>query len=185
MNEQTNPQESEQVEQAVQSESAEDVMSEAADGSADPVDWEQKVAELEDRLIRSHAELANYRRRSSNEIDQIRKYEGLSLVRDLLPALDNLKRATAAAENASSVADLKTGVEMVLQQMLETLTRHHIEAIPAEGEPFDPNQHEAVQQIPSDKIEAMHVLQDLETGYRMYDRIVRPAKVIVSTGPAQ
>ncbi len=139
--------------------------------------------ELEDRLTRTQAELVNYRRRTQNEIAQFRKYEGLNFVRDLLPVIDNLQRAVGASGQAASVDDLKKGVEMVIQQFLDILASKEVKQIPANGEPFDPNLHEAVQQVPSNDIPAMHIAQELETGYQMNDRVVRPAKVIVSTGP--
>lgn len=147
------------------------------------IQMEQRISELEDQLARSYAELANYRRRSANEAEQFRKYEGINLVRDLLPVVDNLKRAAEVAEQASDIENLKKGVEMVTHQFLETLRKYNVEQISAESEAFDPNQHEAVQQVPSEDVPAMHVLQELATGYRIHDRIVRPAKVIVSTGP--
>lgn len=143
----------------------------------------QEKENLEDQLLRTQAELMNSRRRMQNELDQFRKYEGLNLIRDLLPTIDNLHRAATAAEQSSDVQTLKTGVEMVVQQFLEALNRHRVEVIPAsQGSPFDPNLHEAVHQQPSDEVEAMHVLTELETGYKMQDRVIRPAKVIVSTG---
>ncbi len=145
---------------------------------------QQANAELEDRLLRTQAELMNVRRRSQNELDQFRKYEGLNLVRELLPVIDNLQRAAVAAEQATDIQNLKTGVEMVSRQLLEVLDKNHVEVIASAGEAFDPNLHEAVHQQPDENIPAMHVLNVLETGYRMQDRIVRPAKVIVSTGPS-
>tara|TARA_E500000305_G_C3997761_1_gene225534 strand:- start:604 stop:1194 length:591 start_codon:yes stop_codon:yes gene_type:complete len=146
---------------------------------------QNQVEDLEDKLVRSHAELANFRRRAAVELQQFRMYEGINLLRDLLPVIDNLQRAAQAAENASSIDDLKKGVEMVTQQFVETLGKHNVEPIHAGNEAFDPNQHEAIQQIPSADVPAMHVLQELETGYKIHDRIIRPAKVIVSTGPAE
>lgn len=144
---------------------------------------EAEKAELEDRILRAQAEFMNYRRRTQNEMEQFRRYEGLHLVRDLLPVLDNLQRATQAAQQSDDLQNLKTGIDMVSRQLLEILQRNHIERIPAEGTAFDPNLHEAVQQAPSVEVPAMHVLAELETGYLMGDRIVRPAKVLVSTGP--
>ncbi len=144
---------------------------------------EAEKAELEDRVLRAQAEFINYRRRMQNELEQFRRYEGLQLVRDLLPVLDNLQRATQAARQSDDFQNLKMGIEMVSQQLLETLQRNRIERIPSEGAAFDPNLHEAVQQAPSAEVPAMHVLAELETGYLMGDRIVRPAKVLVSTGP--
>ena len=153
------------------------------EGVVDPVQrLEQEKAELEDRLVRTQAELVNYRRRSQNELEQFRKYEGFRLVRDLLPTIDNLQRAISAPSN--DVESLRTGVDMVARQLLETLARYQVEPIPCQGVAFDPNLHEAVHQMPSEEQPAMHVLEALETGYKMQDRIVRPAKVIVSTGPA-
>ncbi len=146
---------------------------------------QNQVEDLEDKLVRSHAELANFRRRAAIELQQFRMYEGMNLLRDILPVIDNLQRAAQAAENATSIDDLKKGVDMVSQQFVEALGKHHVEPIHAGNEAFDPNQHEAIQQIPSDDVPAMHVLQELETGYKIHDRIIRPAKVIVSTGPAQ
>jgi len=139
--------------------------------------------ELEDRLTRTQAELVNYRRRTQNENAQFRKYEGLNFVRDILPVIDNLQRAVGASGQAASVEDVKKGVEMVIQQFLDILASKDVKQIPANGEAFDPNLHEAVQQVPSNEIPAMHIAQELETGYQMNDRVVRPAKVIVSTGP--
>ncbi len=144
---------------------------------------QQEKDELEDRLTRTQAELVNYRRRTQNENAQFRKYEGLNLVRDLLPVIDNLQRAVGASEQANSVDDVKKGVEMVIQQFLDILASREVKRIPTEGEAFDPNLHDAVQQVPSQEIPAMHIAQELETGYQMADRVVRPAKVIVSTGP--
>ncbi len=141
-------------------------------------------ADLEDRLARAQAELVNYRRRAQNEIEQFRRYEGLNLIRDVLPTIDNLQRATAAAEQSQDIQNLKMGVEMVSRQLVEALQRNRIEVIPTQGEVFDPNMHEALQQAPSEEVPPMHILAELETGYKMLDRIVRPAKVIVSTGPA-
>ena len=148
-----------------------------------PYFLQQEKSELEDRLTRTQAELVNYRRRTQNENAQFRKYEGINLVRDLLPVIDNLKRAAGASGQAASVDDVKKGVEMVIQQFLAILASKEVKQIPAEGESFDPNLHEAVQQVPSNDIPAMHIAQELETGYQMNDRVVRPAKVIVSTGP--
>nr|ADY61553.1 Protein grpE [Rubinisphaera brasiliensis DSM 5305] len=174
----------EQVEEQANAET--DSAAEEAEPELSPLEQlQQQNSELEDRLVRTQAELVNYRRRTQNELDQFRKYEGLNLVRDLLPALDNLHRATDAAAKASDVENLKKGVEMVTQQIMETLRRYQVDAISAQGEEFDPNQHEAVVQQPSEDVPAMHVLAEVETGYKMQDRIVRPAKVVVSTGPAK
>ena len=143
-------------------------------------------AERDDNLgkwQRSLADLENYRRRVQREMDESRAYQALPLARDLLPGLDNLQRAIQAAESNEAAADLVAGVKMVVEQVIGVLARHGVEPIPAIGEAFDPEVHEAIQQVPSDEHEPMTVLQEVEQGFRLGDRVVRPAKVIVSMAP--
>lgn len=142
----------------------------------------ERDANLE-QCRRAQAELENYRRRVQKEMEQARRYEGLSLIRDILPGLDNLQRAIVASEKTSSIEELAQGVRMVLGQIEEVLGRHSAVPIQSTGKPFDPNRHEALQQLPSDDVPAMTVMQELERGYVMHDRVVRPSKVIVSSGP--
>ncbi len=139
--------------------------------------------EYRDKLLRSAAEFDNYRKRAQRERDDERKYSALPLARDLLPVLDNLQRAVAAAEKGGTLDDLQRGVSMVVQQAREMLAKHHISVIPAIGQPLDPNRHEAITQLPSVDQPALTVLQEVETGYMLHDRVLRPTKVIVSSGP--
>jgi molecular chaperone GrpE len=139
--------------------------------------------ESRDRFLRAQAELENYRRRTQRELAEERRYAALPIVRDLLPVIDNFQRALDAARNSERAADLIEGLEMVIRQLEETLSRHGTTPIAADGEPFDPNLHEAVQQRPSADRPPMTVLQELERGYVLHDRVVRPSKVIVSTAP--
>lgn len=136
-----------------------------------------------DRFLRAQAELENYRRRVQKEREEDRKFAPLPIIRDLLPVLDNLQRAIDAADKADSVADLKAGVEMVLQQSLDVLKKLQVTPIAAVGEPFDPNVHEAISQMPSADHPPMTVIVEVERGYTLHDRVIRPSKVIVSTGP--
>jgi len=140
--------------------------------------------EAQDRFLRSQAELDNTRKRYQKEMELMRLYAAAPFIQDLLPALDNLKRASDAAENADHVDELKQGVEMVAKQILDVFLKHNIKAIDALGKPFDPNLHEALQQLPSDEHPAMTVTHELEQGFILNDRVVRPTKVIVSSGPA-
>lgn len=143
----------------------------------------EESAANHDRYLRVQAELENYRRRTQKERDEDRKFAPLPVIRDLLPVLDNLQRAIDAANQANSVADLKAGVEMVLQQSLGILKKFQVTPIEAVGQPFDPNIHEAVSQMPSSDYPPMTVIIEVERGYTLHDRVVRPAKVIVSSGP--
>ncbi|MEZ6065875.1 MAG: nucleotide exchange factor GrpE [Planctomycetaceae bacterium] len=149
---------------------------------ADPL--AQAIADRDqfrDQLLRSHAELDNFRKRSTRERDEERRYAQLSFVRELLPVLDNLHRAIDAASKGGTIDDLRQGVEMVANQAREMLVRFQVEPIPALGEAFDPNIHEALTQIPSADHPPMTVLQEVEPGYKLHDRVIRPAKVIVSS----
>lgn len=141
--------------------------------------------ENQNRFLRSQAELDNTRKRHQREIAELRQYAAAPFIQDMLPALDNLKRAVDAAENAENVSDLKQGVEMVAKQILDVFAQHQVKAIEAVGQPFDPNLHEALQQMPSEEYPPMTVIQELEQGFILNDRVVRPSKVIVSSGPAE
>jgi molecular chaperone GrpE len=136
--------------------------------------------ENKDHWLRTQAELDNFRKRVKKEADQNRLYQSLSLVRDLLPGLDNLERAITAAEKSDSLEGLLPGVRMVFKQFEETLDRYSVKPIAAVGEPFDPNLHEAVQQIPTADHPPMTVMQEVERGFQLHDRVIRPSKVIVS-----
>ena len=138
-----------------------------------------------DQALRAQAELDNYRKRTQRELAEERKYASLMIVRDLLPGLDNLQRALEAGKNSDDLSALLQGVEMVASQISETLTRHGATPIDAVGQPFDPNQHEAIQQMPSADYPPMTVLNEVERGYRLHDRVIRPSKVIVSVAPPE
>jgi len=130
------------------------------------------------------ADLDNYRRRVQKEAEQERRYAVLPLARDLLPALDNLHRALEAAKNGGDVRQLVQGVQMVAKQFDEILARHAVVPINATGKPFDPNLHQALQQVPTPDKPPMTVLAEYERGYTLHDRVVRPSTVIVSA-PAE
>lgn len=141
--------------------------------------------DFRERWLRAQAELENYRKRSQKELEQERQYRSLPVARDVLPALDNLQRALQVAKTSKDVDQLLQGVQMVATQLQEALTRHAVVPIEAVGKPFDPNLHEAIQQAPSKDHPPMTILHEVERGYQMYDRVVRPSKVIVSVAPAE
>ncbi len=136
-----------------------------------------------DQFMRAQAELENFRKRSQKEAEQNRLYYVVSLIRDLLPGLDNLQRAIEAAGQTGNVDELVQGVQMVAKQFENVLGQHKVVPIEAVGLPFDPNLHEAIQQIPSADHEPMTVIQEIERGYKLEERVIRPAKVIVSCAP--
>lgn len=153
--------------------------------AADPAELQTKIEQLQDQLLRGQAELENFRRRSHRELEEVRRYQSLPVVRDLLPALDNLGRAVQSAEQTGDVGNLLEGIRMVAQQFADTLKAHATQPIAAEGQPFDPNLHEALSQVPTSEHPPMTVIQVVESGFVMHDRVVRPAKVIVSCAPPE
>ena len=166
----------------------------AADPSGDENTVDIRVAQLaaeaneaKDRALRAQAELENVRRRLRKEMDDERRYAAMPLVTDLLPVVDNLGRAVAAAEkNAAKSAEtsgLLEGVKLVSQQFEGVLARHHAVKIEALGKPFDPNVHAAIMQQPTDEYPPGTVVLVAQEGYQLHDRVVRPAQVIVSSAP--
>ena len=133
-----------------------------------------------DLLKRTQADFENYQKRNQREREQERRYWYGPLGLDLLPVLDNLERALAAAKQANETGPLVQGVNMVLAQFLDLLKRHGITPIDAQGQPFDPHQHQAVMQQPSEEVPPNTVTQVLERGFMLHDRVLRPAKVAVS-----
>jgi molecular chaperone GrpE len=145
------------------------------------------AAELDaekDRTLRLQAEMQNLRQRTSRELADERRYGGLAVIRDVLPVLDNIERAIAAAEKNTDAEALLEGFRLVRQQLMNVLTQHHCEPIEAEGTPFNPDYHAAILQQPSDEHAAGTVMMAVQPGYRLHDRVVRPTQVIVSSGPA-
>jgi molecular chaperone GrpE len=138
------------------------------------------MQEAGDRLLRAQAELENYRKRARRELDDAVKYATIPLLRDLLPVLDNFGRAIAAADKAPEKSSLLDGVKMVAQSLESALARHDCRKIDALGKPFDPAFHEAISQQPSAEHPPQTVLLVAQDGYTLYDRVVRPAQVIVS-----
>jgi molecular chaperone GrpE len=136
-----------------------------------------------DRVLRSQAELENYRKRASREIEENRRYAELPLIQDLLPVLDNVERAIVAADKAQDVAVLLEGIKLVARQFEEVLARHHCQRIGALHLPFDPHLHHAISQQPTNEYPANTVVIVAQSGFQLYDRVVRPSQVIVSRLP--
>ncbi len=142
----------------------------------------EELAAANERALRLQAEMQNLRNRTSREIAEERKYAAMPVVRELLPVLDNIGRAIEAAEKAGEAENRLAGFRLVRQQIETILLRHECQAILPEGELFDPHFHEAILQQPSAEVPADHVIMVTQTGYKLHDRVVRPAQVIVSSG---
>jgi molecular chaperone GrpE len=146
---------------------------------------QQDKAQLEDRWLRLQADFENHRKRTLREKQEALSYGHELVVKDLLPVVDNLERAIEHA-SASSGADFEgmvQGVELVRRELLAVLAKHGVSPIEAEGEVFDPNLHEALAQMEDDRVPAGRIGRMLQKGYRLRDRLLRPARVMVSKGP--
>jgi molecular chaperone GrpE len=142
---------------------------------------EQKAEESYQRYLRAQADFDNFRRRTQKEKEDQAKYASLSVIEQLLPALDNFERALTASKGAQDAESLAKGVEMVLRQMEQVLGAEGLEAIPTVGEVFNPTVHQAVMQEESDQFESGTVIAELQKGYKLKDRVIRPAMVKVSS----
>jgi molecular chaperone GrpE len=137
--------------------------------------------ELRDRLMRTLADFDNLRKRTERERQELRRYALFETMRELVAVTDNLERAAAAG---GSVEDVRAGVELILRQMRELLRRHGVTEVEALGRPFDPSVHEAVSREEDPRVTAPIVVDELQRGYRMHDRLLRPAMVRVAV-PAE
>lgn len=146
---------------------------------------ETKTGEAEenyDRLLRVSAEFENFKKRTTREMAELKKYANQSLLRELLPIIDNLDLAIKAASEAADSTDacLLDGVELTRKEILKVFENFHVEPIDALGKPFDPNFHEAVMREESDEHPENTVVNELQKGYLMHDRLLRPSMVVVA-----
>ena len=136
-----------------------------------------------DRLARLQAEFDNFRKRNAKAQQEYRDYALADALKTLLPILDSLDNALKT--NAASLEDFHAGIELIDKQFHDVLAKLGVQPVPTEGEPFDPNVHQAIQMVDTDKAEDNHVLDELQRGYRLKDRLLRPAMVRVARNPKQ
>lgn len=144
---------------------------------------EQQVRDAEDRALRAQAELENFRKRSRREHEDALRYREMDLLRDLLPVLDTVQRAIDASEKTADVDALRAGFRMTAQQIEKLLDSHGCKTIDTEGTPFDPTVHDAILQQVVPGVSAGTIVGVASRGYRLHDRVVRPAQVIVAQQP--
>ena len=141
----------------------------------------QKNKDLEDKYLRSEAEIQNAQRRYSKERANLVKYESQRLGKDILASVDNLERALQVKADDEASSQLKKGIEMTLEGLVRALKDNGIEEIKADGEKFDPTLHQAVQSVPAENDDQKdHVVQVLQKGYVYKDRTLRPSMVVVA-----
>jgi len=141
---------------------------------------EEEVARLRDALLRTRAEMDNMEKRSRRELDKARKFQLEGLMRELLPVIDALDQGLDGADDTESAHE---GLVLTHKLLLKALEQHGLEVIEPTGEPFDPQWHEAMSMQPSEDAEPDTVLTVLQKGYRLHDRLLRAARVIVAKAP--
>lgn len=160
----------------------ESVVSEApVEDVNDPVaELEAKLDQSEEKYLRLYAEFENYKKRTRQELDTERTYRAQSVLRDILPAIDNIERALAQQGESDEFKSLHKGVEMIYESLLHSLKENGLEVIEALDAPFDPNLHQAVMQDSDSSKNSGIVLEELQKGYKLKERVLRPSMVKVN-----
>lgn len=141
-----------------------------------------EAAETYERLLRLSAEFENYKKRTQRQMDENKKCANEELLKDLLSVVDNLERALNVAGEKKTETDtnMAEGIEMTLNEILKTLKKHNVTPVEAMGKPFDPTYHEALMQEETDEYPENTVIGEMQKGYVLHDRLIRPARVVVS-----
>ena len=142
---------------------------------------QETIAELNERIVRLTADFDNFRKRAQRDKDEARQFANQGLLEKLLPVLDNFEMALTAVKGADP--SVRDGVQMILDQLLSVLKESGVEPVDALGQPFDPNLHEALSQEETTDAEEGTVVQQVQCGYKLNDRLVRPARVVVAKAP--
>lgn len=150
-------------------------------------DAQKEIADLRDRMLRAAAENENFKKRVERERQASLKYAGETIFREFLPVVDNLERAVTqgvveGVTAEKNLAALLEGVQLTLKSVITTLEKFEVKTIESVGKPFDPKHQEAMTMAESDAVPANHVLTEFEKGYYYKDRLLRAAKVVVSSG---
>lgn len=132
------------------------------------------------KYLRAQADFDNFRRRTMREKEELGKYASMKLITELLPTVDNFDRAMAATSENGDYESLAKGVDMIFRQLMQTLEQEGLKAMNAVGEPFNPEFHQAIMQVESDEHEEGIVVEEVQKGYMLKDKVLRPAMVKVS-----
>lgn len=180
-NQETGPAAAEPAPTAATAEAPEAGSDRPDEAAPDPV--RDELERWRELAVRSQADFDNYRKRMAREMSEMAQYSNMSLLQGLLPILDNFDMGLQAAKAEGDGSVIFQGMAMVKKQLEDFLRDCGVEAVEATGKPFDPSQHEAIQQVASDEIPEGHVVHEMRRGYRLNHRLLRAANVTVSTGP--
>ncbi len=176
----------EKQEETAEPEGGGDVEASGEEDAPDPLEEALRESEeYKDRWIRLAAEFDNYKKRRTREFDALIQSASENLIRDLLPVLDSVARALEHRADGDEESDgFKQGVTMIMEELPKVLQRRGLSEIEAEGQPFDPNYHEALMQMTSEDHAEGLVMAVVERGYRLGEKVIRPSRVVVSGGSA-
>jgi molecular chaperone GrpE len=159
--------------------------SERTDAKGEMVSLQEDLDRFRDLAMRSQADLDNYKKRSAREKEEGIKYANKSLLEKLVSIVDHFELGLEAARGEGENSPIYSGMSLVLKQLQDLLSENGLQPIPAVGQKFDPNLHEAIAHQPSDEVPEEHVISQTRRGYRFKDRLLRPSTVVVSSGPAK
>ena len=163
-------------------------LAQEAQGGVSRQEYERVAKErdaLLDRLARLQAEFENARKRNQREQSDFREYATADVIKNFLPVLDNFNLALRTPNAQGADSALRSGIELIRKQLEDVLSRLGLQAIPAQGQTFDPRVHEAIEMVESSDHGDHEVIEELQRGYKMKDRLLRPAMVRVATNPAK
>ncbi|MBM4377953.1 MAG: nucleotide exchange factor GrpE [Deltaproteobacteria bacterium] len=143
-----------------------------------------EAADSKDRALRAAADLENFKKRAQKEREDVQKFGSEKLLKEFLPVLDNLDRALAHANSPADFDSLREGLTMTRKLFEDALGKHGVKGFSAQGQPFDPHRHEAMQQVETAEVPPNTVVTEVVRGYTLNDRLIRPALVAVSRVPA-
>jgi molecular chaperone GrpE len=145
-------------------------------------DVEQQSQENYDLYMRAHAEMENIKKRGAKEREDLAKFANESLIKEILPVIDGLEKALIHARDGTNASGLAEGIEMILKGLRSTLEKAGLKEIEAMGKRFDPHFHEAISQQPDDTVPPKHVIMEMQKGYLLNGRLIRPSMVVISQG---
>ncbi|WP_214778232.1 nucleotide exchange factor GrpE [Exiguobacterium sp. s22] len=166
--------------ESVESNEDEVLNAEIVEESSEGTDLQKEIEALKASELRIRADFDNFRRRTNEENAKRVKFASQSVIEKLIPLIDNFERALQVNATSEDAKQIQSGVDMIHRQLLDVLNAEQVEAIEAVGQPFDPNFHQAVMQEPSDEFESGIVTMELQKGYTMHGRVIRPSMVKVA-----
>ncbi|GAB2508429.1 nucleotide exchange factor GrpE [Microbulbifer agarilyticus] len=169
---------------AAEQHAAEEALAEENAQDEEIASLHQQLADHKDMVLRAQADVQNARRRAQQDVEKAHKFGQEKLLKELLPVVDNLERALATIDKDDEAQKaVREGIELTQKSFIDTLTKSGMELIDPAGEPFDPELHQAMTQIPNGDVEPNTVLDVFQKGYRLNGRLLRPAMVVVSKAP--